>query len=349
MKVSWVNHKEIDFDNIKSLLNVSMRTNQMTNYGPVVRSLENFFTKELCIDKEKAVIVVANGAVGLHALVSGIEMVHGKKLYATQAFTFPCSAQGPLSDSVILDIDDDMGLDLTQVDIDNIDGIIVTNLFGHTTQISKYVEWAEKHNKILLFDNATVSKTLYKGINALNYGVGSIVSLHHTKPIGYGEGGLIIVDKKYEDNIRKCINFGFNLEKGILKWNRQGSNFKMSEISAAFILDYLKNFSGIVSKHIELYKYFLESIKDIDVIPFPNFSDGIPFVSCIPIIFPQPITTDHLYQLELLGITGRKYYNPLESHVKSTDIYNRILCLPCHIDLDKSVIDNYVTIIKTFL
>ena len=58
MKVSWVNHKEIDFDNIKTLLNVSMRTNQMTNYGPVVRSLENFFTKELGIEKEKAVIKI---------------------------------------------------------------------------------------------------------------------------------------------------------------------------------------------------------------------------------------------------------------------------------------------------
>lgn len=349
MKVSWVNHKEIDFDNIKARLNVSMRTNQMTNYGPVVRSLENYFMKELGIDKDKTVIAVANGAVGLHALVSGIEMIHGKKLYATQAFTFPCSAQGSLIDSVIIDVDEDMGIDLEQVDVEKIDGIIVTNLFGHTTQISKYTEWAKQHNKILIFDNATVSKTLYQGSNALNYGIGSIVSLHHTKPIGYGEGGLIIVDKKYEENIRRCINFGFNLEKGILKWNRNGSNYKMSEISAAFILEYLKIFPSMVSKHIELYKYFLECIKDVNVITFPNFSDGIPFVSCIPVIFNKPITTDHLYQLELLGITGRKYYNPLENKPKSTDIYDRILCLPCHIDLDLDVINNYVSILKSFL
>lgn len=350
MKVCWVNHKEIDFDNIKSILNVSIRTNQMTNYGPVVRSLEKFFMEKLGIDKEKCVIVVANGAVGLHALVSGIEMTHDKRmLYSTQAFTFPCSAQGSLINSSIVDIDNEMGLDLEQVDVDSIDGIIVTNLFGHTTQISKYTEWAKKYNKILLFDNATVSKTLYKGSNALNYGIGSIVSLHHTKPIGYGEGGLIIVDKKYEENIRRCINFGFNLEKGVLKWDKNGSNYKMSEISAAFILEYLKNFDKIVSKHIELYKYFLGEIQNIKVGKFPNFSDDVPFVSCIPIIFNKPITAEDLYQLELLGVTARKYYAPLESRPKSVDTYNRILCLPCHVDLDKDTITKYVSIIKSLV
>ena len=349
-KNSWTNYKEVDFDNIKKILSTSMRINQLTNYGPVVKSLEEFFKIKLDISENKSVIAVNNGASGLHALVSGINMYYNKNLqYATQAFTFPCSAQGPLKNSLIVDVNDEISLDLNLVNSE-IDGIIVTNLFGHVCDISKYVEWSKKYNKILLFDNATVTKTEYNNINALNFGEGSIVSLHHTKPIGYGEGGLIIVDKKYENEIRKCINFGFNLEKGILKWDRNGSNYKMSEISAAFILEYLNNFDKIVLKNCELYKYFLKEIENIEGIKkFPNFSSNIPFVSCIPIIFEKPIKNEHLYQLELLGITARKYYNPLEYKEKSNYIYDRILCLPCHMDIDKNTILNYIKYIRDFL
>jgi len=282
-KISWINYKEVDFNNIEKILSVSIRTNQLTNYGPVVKSLEDFFKNKLDISEEKCVIAVNNGASGLQALTSGINMYNKKNLqYATQAFTFPCSAQGVLKNSYIIDVDGEMGLDLNLVEVNKIDGIIVTNLFGHVTNISKYLEFCKKYNKILLFDNATVSKTEFNNINALNFGDGSIVSLHHTKAIGYGEGGLIVVDKKYENDIRKCINFGFDLSKGVLKWNRNGSNYKMSEISASFILDYLKNFDVIVSKHTELYEYFLKEIESIKgVKKFSNFSSNIPFVNCI--------------------------------------------------------------------
>ena len=42
-KISWINYKEVDFKNIEKILSVSIRTNQLTNYGPVVKSLEEFF------------------------------------------------------------------------------------------------------------------------------------------------------------------------------------------------------------------------------------------------------------------------------------------------------------------
>jgi perosamine synthetase len=348
-KIQWINHKEIDFDNIQKILLSSIRTNQLTNYGPVVKKLEDFFRNKLKMSDDKCVIAVNNGTGALHALVSGINSYTSSTLkYAVQDFTFPSSAQGPLMDSKIIDIDEEMGLKLDEVD-DEIDGIIVTNLFGHVVNISKYVEWANKYNKILLFDNATVTKTYYNDLNVLNYGNGSIISLHHTKPLGYGEGGLIIADKKYEEAIRKCINFGFELKKGVLKWDKRGGNYKMSEISAAFILDYLKSFDKIIKTHIDLYEYFLKEIENIEIQTFPNFSSGTPFVNCIPIIFKTKITNEHLYQFERLGITARKYYAPLKNKKNSSDIYSRILCLPCHIDMDKNSIDIYIKYLKDII
>lgn len=348
IKTSWINLKNWDLKQVSSELQQSFNIGQLTNYGPVVKKLENYFSKELELSADKGVIVVVNAAVGLSVLVSAINMFNDKNLkYTTQSFTFPCAAQGPLQESQIVDIDDNLCLDLNQVNSDA-DGIIVTNLFGTVCDIDKYVEWCQRNNKILLFDNATVPFTKYKNINAVNYGTGCIVSLHHTKPIGFGEGGLIIVDKKYEECVRKCINFGFEVINGKVHWNKHGSNGKMSEISAAVILSFLQtNKQKIYEHQIKMYNLFEKKIADVPGVRlFPNYGSGTPFVSCFPILFDKEITNDHLHQLDLNGITGRKYYTPLDDSPKSKSTFKCILCLPCHLDVNEEIVTTYIQIIS---
>lgn len=348
IKTPWVNSKKIDFEQISSELQQSINLNQLTNYGPVVRKLEDYFTKELELLPTKSVIVVVNAAVGLSMLASGINMFHDRKFkYATQSYTFPCAVQGPLHDSQIVDIDESLSLDLSQVD-DNVDGIIVTNLFGTVCDIDKYEEWCKNRGKILLFDNATVPFTKYKDINSVNYGTGCIISLHHTKPIGLGEGGLVIVDKKYEESVRRSINFGFEIVDGKVFWNKHGSNGKMSEISAAAIFSYISlNKDKIYQHHTNLYKLFSKKLEHIpEVRLFPTYDSGIPFVSCFALLFDREMTNDHLHQLELSHITARKYYTPLDDSPRSNHTFKHIICLPCHLDITETTLNSYVQIIS---
>lgn len=349
IRTPWINFKQCDFDHITYELKQSFQLNQLTNYGPVVRKLEEYFTHELEVLPEKSVIVVVNAAIGLTALVSGINMQERRELkYATQSFTFPCACQGPLQNSQIVDINENLSLDVSKVN-DNVDGIIVTNLFGTVCDIDEYTSWCDQKNKILLFDNATVPFTKYKGINAVNYGTGCIISLHHTKPIGFGEGGLIIVDKKYESSIRKCINFGFEVVNGEVQWNKNGTNGKMSELSAAAILSYLHlNKDEIQSHQVKLYESFTSKIQDIPGVKlFPTYSSGTPFVSCFALIFDKEITNNHILQLELSNITSRKYYTPLDDSPKSNYIFKHILCLPCHLDINETTLNMYIQIIRS--
>ena len=81
----------------------------------------------------------------------------------------------------IIDIDNDGGLDISKIPKET-DGIIVTNIFGNIVDIEKYITYCNKNNIILLFDNAATPYTFYKGKNCVNYGTGSIISFHHTKP-----------------------------------------------------------------------------------------------------------------------------------------------------------------------
>lgn len=352
-KVPWINFKRSDFGNIQELLAKSYQSNQLTNGGPLVSHLENFFHQKLQIKDSYSVIAVTNGALGLYCLVNGINMTEGYVLrYATQAFTFPCANQGPCQNSEIIDIDPLLyTLDVNQIPTD-VNGIIVTNLFGNSSPIENFLYWAEENQKVLIFDNATTPFTFYKGSNVNNYGDGSIISLHHTKILGMAEGGLIIAKKKYESNIRKCINFGFHISEGSIRFSPLGINAKMSEPSAAFILDYIsRNFDKIIDHQLNIYCQFKDKIRDLPVKLFPDYSNKeiAPFVSCFALIFNRKITNDDLQICELSGITARKYYTPLKDLPVSKMLFDHILCLPCHLEVDGSILDRYVNLIKLLL
>ncbi|CAF3394834.1 unnamed protein product [Rotaria socialis] len=163
-RLVWIARKPINFTRIESLLARSIQQNHFANFGPCVEQLEAFLGKILDINPTKAVILTNNGSAALHAIIGGLQIYQKKKLrFVTQAFTFPTSAQCNLTGTVIVDIDNDLGLNLDLVDIDAVDGIIVTNVFGHVVDIKKYTEWAAKNNKYLIFDNAATSFTFYEG------------------------------------------------------------------------------------------------------------------------------------------------------------------------------------------
>ena len=128
MKINWIPNKKINKKKVNQLMKKSIETGQFTNNGPNVQLLEKEIREKLQIDESKAIIPITNGSVALHALAISIEYFERKKInWATQSFTFPPSAQGTLSNVKIVDIDNEGGLDLNEID-ESVGGIIVTNI-----------------------------------------------------------------------------------------------------------------------------------------------------------------------------------------------------------------------------
>jgi sugar O-acyltransferase (sialic acid O-acetyltransferase NeuD family) len=346
-KVAWLANKQVNWQRVQSLLEQSAQNNHYTNYGPCVRALEERIRKEFMVGDTKAVVVVNNGSSAVHALVSAINQFHQKQFhYGIQAFTFPTSAQGSLKDhSELIDISLEQGaLDLDFVDLERIDGVVVTNVLGNVCDLPKYEAWAKQHQKILLFDNAATSLTVMNGKNCINYGTGCTISFHHTKPIGFGEGGAVIVDRQYEHELRKIINFGYDVVKADLVWLPDGNNYKMSDLSAAFIYSYLDKFEEIRTTHARLLHIFrtLSSqynfeAKKIRLIP--SFAE--PFLACFAVQFPFAVDLTDIPENFAKVLVVRKYYKPLSSaefYPKAHKLYNHILCFPCHVDMDDTEI-----------
>lgn len=344
--VSWVPKKAVNTTIVNELLSLSSAKNQYTNGGPVVALLESKVRELLKIDDSKSVVCVSNGTVALWAAVAAIELYERKAIqFCTQSFTFPASAQGYLDNVIIIDNDEGGGLDLEKVDISGCDGIIVTNAFGNVVDIAKYEKWCAAHGKFLIFDNAATPYTFYGGKNSCNYGHASTISFHHTKPIGFGEGGAIIIDSKYERCLRNAINFGIDNTSPTAKWHRVGGNYKMSDIQAAYILQYLERFNELISRAELLYLYFVEKIKGYkEITLYPNYSDTPPLLSCLSILMPNSQRTiDALLQR---NIYCRKYYNPLEDTPVASNLYSRIVCISFTVDMTISDIDTILEIIS---
>lgn len=331
--MNWVHKKTINTNRVNELLKICLETNQFTNNGKNITMLESFLHKKLKLDVNKSIICVTNATVGIWCLCNAIEFLENIDIkWCTQSFTFPPSTQGIMKDTIIVDIDNEGGLDLTQVP-DECNGIIVTNIFGNVVDIDKYEKWANDNNKYLIFDNAATSYTFYKGKNSCNYGLGSIISFHHTKPFGFGEGGAIIIDNKYEASVRRLINFGIDNEKG-LKWNRMGGNYKMSEISAIYILQYLEeHIDKIIEHHINMYKKYKDNYN-----MYPNFGDHDNTVLSCFCLLDEKYNNDFINSLISKNIMCRKYYHPLIESPKSTEIYNKILCYPLNLDVNEIIL-----------
>ncbi len=349
--IKWICDKNVNNDFVNTKITECVKKNIFTNSGENVEFLQEYLKKILKIDNNKSVILTNNGSSALSVATLLFNKLHQKNLkYAVQSFTFPCSHQFSLSDSIIIDIDDNMGPDINILETkkNEYDAIIITNCFGNCVNINLYKDFCLKNNKILIFDNASTPYTFYNNTNVLNYGDASIISLHHTKQIGFGEGGAIIVDNKYKDEVEKIICFGYN-KTNRTDYSVYASNFKMSEISSIYITQWLNNFDTILSKNLLLNNYAKDKILEISNIKyFNNFADHEHnnLMTCIPLVFEKPVDINFF---ELNGIQAKKYYYPLDINCKNSfDLYNKIICLPLHKDLNINDIDRYVEIIKKY-
>jgi len=321
----FVLNKKINYTRLAEYLEPAHNTNQFSNGGRAARELENRARELLKIGDSKAIIATSSGSSALHAILFAVMRHNNANMrVCTQDFTFPSNSQGPATGPIITDIDQNCNMNVYDEFAHEYGQInIVTNCFGHIQELDSILMHAQENKKFIIFDNAASPYSFFNGINTCNLGQASYISLHHTKHIGFGEGGLAIVDAHLEEGVRVACNFG--LVQG--QFNERGSNFKISEVAAASILQYWDSFdiNEMQKKLIDnYYNKLFEINKNYQGIPYPNNSDEDNFFpSCLPFIFEQPTDIQEFPYEDC-----KKYYYPLRGLPVSKHVYDRIICFP---------------------
>lgn len=323
--IKYIQNKKIDYSLFSKILEKSHSTNQFTNRGPAKFELERKLQNILKIEKNKCVVCVANGTLALHALLFFYEK-RGKKKVLSPSYTFPSCIVGGLETNLV-DIRKDTGT-LCHKDLESInnsDIILITNLFGtYPKSIYEILEKCRSLNKIVILDNASSPCTEIDNINYCNLGSASFGSLHHTKYLGFGEGGFIVIDKKHKEEINQILGFGFSGKVTERKSDPKSSNFKISDISAAAILQHLERYN--MENHKSVQEKLISFVSELSGVSVYNPSPGVVYGN-LPLIYEQGGDLNYFINS---GIEAKKYYYPLKNHKNSMTLYSQIINLPMH-------------------
>jgi len=337
--IKFIGKKNISHSRIRELLSLSELTNDYTNNGPVKKMLEEKLEEVLDL-KDKMVLCFSNGTTALHGLMFLCNRKYNTHKWVTPAFTFPSAVVGNIFDVDILDINSETAT--LPMDADLLapyDGIILTNLFGSYVDLEAWEKFCHKHNKILIFDNASSPLSKCEGINICNFGDYSFGSFHHTKYLGFGEGGFAVVPQEDYKILSQITNFGYDKNK---IYNRLSSNFKMSDVSAAYILSQVEKYD--ILRHCEIQEEFVNNVTTSENCELFNYKKGVVYgnvpVSVTKEVLSKMASISREFSVEIL-----KYYRPLKPFSNSVNLYNNIFNFPlygCLSNLEIGKINNLI-------
>jgi dTDP-4-amino-4,6-dideoxygalactose transaminase len=338
--IKYIQNKKINYNRIEEVLVCSQESNQFTNRGPCKKRLENLLKRTLSIQEDKTIVCVSNGTLALHALMLFYKK-RGLKKFISPSFTFPSCVVGGFNTKVVDISLETFSFKNDQKLIEENDCLIITNLFGtYPDNLEWILDKCKKSGTKVILDNASSPMTKINGINFCNLGDAAFGSLHHTKFMGFGEGGFIVIDKQHEEEINEILGFGFSINNYPRLYNKSSSNFKMADPAAAFIIQHIENYD--LNRHQEIQKFLSEEVNKIKNVNLFNFKKDV-FYGNLPLLFDRNIDESIFLPHNL---EAKKYYYPIKKHKNSLSLYKRIINLPLHSLLSDYDIEVIVKVLR---
>ncbi|MGZ4964035.1 MAG: DegT/DnrJ/EryC1/StrS family aminotransferase, partial [Limisphaerales bacterium] len=131
--------------------------------------------------------------------------------------------------------------------------IIAVHLAGNPCRLAELKEVSDRHKLILIEDCAQAWGAMYRGKPISSVGQISCFSLQDSKHITCGDGGVAVTsDPKFGPLLTKFGDKGTNRVNPKDSSNALGTNYRMSELQAAFVAAQLERLEGIASRRSQL-------------------------------------------------------------------------------------------------
>ena len=321
------------------------------------KRLTNFFSREVvCVNSGTAAIHVALQSCGIgkgdEVLVPSITYVATfQAISATGAKPICCDIN---NDNFHISLQD-----IKKKITKKTKAIIPVHIAGYSENLAEILKLAKKKNLRVIEDAAHAFGSKYKKKLIGSFGDITCFSFDGIKNITTGEGGCLVTnDKKVLQNAKDIRLLGVKNESNIRysghrSWinnvEQQGWRYHMSDINAAIGTVQLKRFKYLSNIRKKLCKIYDNKFKNIKNLKYSK----IDYNSVCPHIYIIRIhNLKHREKLrkELLkkGIqTGihyypnykyKKYKAPKRKFPNTEKIYQEILTLPLHPDLNKRLV-----------
>ena len=211
-----------------------------SNFGPLVRELESAFAQRFAVHEEQ-LTTVTNATLGMELVLQALDLAPGSRVLVP-AFTFVATATAVVRAGhvpVLADVDADTWLLTPAIAraacaATRIHAVLPVATFGMPHHMPAWQQFEQETGLPVVIDAAAAY-----GSQWLQGAEGTLVfSLHTTKSLPAGEGGLVVSTRPgLAAKVRQLSNFGINLDPvagvpmGALA--SLGTNAKMSEYHAA--------------------------------------------------------------------------------------------------------------------
>ena len=344
----------------------------MLGMGQYVQNFENQIKK--FFDDKKEICCVNTGTAALHLAVASV--VSPGEEVLVQSLTYLASFQA-ISAANAIPISCEINESNATIDLDDAKSkitektkaIMPVHYAGNCGSLDEIYKFAEQYNLRVIEDAAHAFGTTYQGKKIGTFGDIICFSFDGIKNITSGEGGAIVTSDphviKYAQDARLLgiHNDTDKRYKGLRSWEfdvtNQGYRYHMSNLFGAIGIEQLKKFSIFKKQRQSLSKRYDKYLKDLPGLILFGFN----YNYVVPHIYPIRVLNGKRDQLRKFLLkeniqSGVHYYpnhflsmynNPSISLPITEKIYNELLSLPLHPDVEIEDQDRVLNLIKEFL
>lgn len=316
-----------------------------TNFGPLEQRLTDRLAAQFGVTGDH-VVCLSNATTALSISLAARAVGSGRYCLLP-SFTFVATAQAVLAAGYtpyFLDVDPaTWSLDISQVRDTiarlgpEVAAIMVVAPFGAPLDIAPWDGLADETGVPVVVDAAAGFDSVVPGQSP------AVVSLHATKPLAAGEGGLVISqDGALVTEVKARANFGFHGERSAVG---PGGNAKLGEYAAAVALASLDQWDKTRTGFARTTAAYVEAMNRVPALQLsPGFGDGWVSATCNA-VFDAPAGSAAIAALEQAGIEARRWWNkgchrePMFSDMEhdpvpvTEDLVERVVGLPFGVDL----------------
>jgi len=325
----------------KYLLKIE-KSGRLTNFGPLSMDLESRIQKIT----GRRTIAVTSGTVGLYLALAAANISEEDDAVILPSFNFAAGLQAIIQMNkrpLFVDIDKNYCISLDHLrhllkTNSRCSAVIAVNYYGwagnpkEVEEVVRKVEKEDSRRICLIFDSAHAFGASYYGRPIGSYGDFEVFSFSATKVIGGAEGGAVTCsNSEYAERLEIARNYGTK-NYHILNI---GTNGKLSEPNAAYILARMDYMKEIISHRSKLaHKYFSALKKITSVVPPYIHKNWAPVYKDIIVQLQGDENFNRANirnKLWVYGIDTRAYFWP-PLHLSSL-VSNKKISLPCTEDI----------------
>ena len=337
---------------------------QYTNFGPLVK----MFEERICSFHEKMfkeqvfVTAVSSGTVALTLSLQALNLPQSS-LVAIPALTFVATANAVLNAGhipVVLDVDPKNWMLTPQyfdhvmkheMDSQRIKAVVPVCTFGMRQDLQGWKDVISLHGVRVVIDAAGAI-----GSQKASPEIPIVISLHATKALSCGEGGLVLSgDRSFIEQIKALSNFGAGFDN-----MNGGTNAKLSEYAAAVGNADLDRFERIAEARRRLSSKYVSALSDIGFTR-NSFQHGSEVFA--PALFNVLLEDEKRRLLveramRMQNIMSKRWYLPLIHNIQrfssvktpvslssAEDLEHRIIGLPFYLDLSDAELQQVVEVL----